>query len=291
MVKNVDNKLEYVKDIAVLEWYYDYLPTNCVADWVCAGCKGCNDQRFSYSPSGPEYGYKNLAVFYGACSFNCLYCQNWHFKYLTLKKHPKVCATDLAGHVDEKTSCICYFGGDPGPQIEHALTTSQLAIQSAQETNKIVRICWETNGSVVRKYIKEMAHYSLNSGGCIKFDLKAFTNSLHIALTGAPNKITLRNFEYLGKYIEKRPKPPFLIASTLLVPGYIDVPEVKLISEFISSINENIPYALLAFHPCFRMLDLPQTSKNHALNCKKIAEKMGLKNVKIGNIHLLSNAY
>ncbi|MBM4428993.1 MAG: radical SAM protein, partial [Chloroflexi bacterium] len=42
----------------LLQWYFDPLPTNCVADWVCGG----HTQR----------GYTNLAVFYGACSFNCL---------------------------------------------------------------------------------------------------------------------------------------------------------------------------------------------------------------------------
>jgi len=67
-----------------LSWYHDPLPTNCVGDWVCAGGTGTGYPEYAYC-SGPEYGYKNLAVFFHACSFNCLYCQNWHFRKETLK--------------------------------------------------------------------------------------------------------------------------------------------------------------------------------------------------------------
>ena len=62
-----------------LSWYHDPLPTNCVADWVCPGGRGAGYPQYAYS-SGPEHGYKNLAVFFHACSFDCLFCQNWHFR-------------------------------------------------------------------------------------------------------------------------------------------------------------------------------------------------------------------
>jgi len=67
-----------------LLWYHDPLPTNCVGDWVCAGGTGAGYPEYAYS-SGPECGYKNLAVFFNACSFNCLYCQNWHFRKETFE--------------------------------------------------------------------------------------------------------------------------------------------------------------------------------------------------------------
>jgi len=65
---------------ANVSWYYDALPTNCVADWVCPGGTGAGYPQFAYS-RGAEYGYKNLAVFYQACSFDCLFCQNWHYRH------------------------------------------------------------------------------------------------------------------------------------------------------------------------------------------------------------------
>jgi pyruvate formate lyase activating enzyme len=153
--------------------------------------------------------------------------------------------------------------------------------------HRILRICWETNGSMQAEFLFMMADLSLKSGGCIKFDLKAWDEGIHLALCGVTNQKTLDNFRMLAKWTEQRSEPPFLIASTLLVPGYVEEPEVEKIAGFISSLNPKIPYSLLAFYPQFYLNDLLTTSKSHALRCKAIAEKAGLKNVRIGNVHLL----
>ena len=277
------------KERGALTWYRDPLPTNCVAEWVCGERK--------------SYGYKNLAVFYHGCSFDCLFCQNWHYREEverlirratpavlsnpeTLKDGNFVTSEELANCVDGRTNCICYFGGDPVPHIYHALETSRLALN-----RKKVRICWETNGYMNPKFLKDMAEISLESGGCIKFDLKAFSEEVNIALCGVTNKRTVENFSRLAEYTEKRKEPPFLVASTLLVPGYIDRFEVSEIARFIASLDPEIPYSLLGFYPQFYMPDLPTTSRSHAEECLQEAKSTGLKRVKIGNIHLLSDAY
>ena len=268
-----------------VSWYYDPLPTNCVADWVCPGGTGSGYPDFAYRP-GPEHGYKNLAVFYQACSFDCLFCQNWHYRTVATKPD-WASPLELADAVDDRTSCICYFGGDPTPQLPHALRASRLALNKNKE--RILRICWETNGSMHPAALKQAAKLSLDSGGCIKFDLKAWGENLHIALCGTSNKRTLDNFSSLATYAQKRPEPPFLIASTLLIPGYVDEQEVSGIAKFIASLDPNIPYALLAFHPDFLMADMPTTSLQHAERCLKAAKESGLRRVRLGNIHLLRN--
>ena len=92
----------------------------------------------------------------------------------------------------------------------------------------------------------------------------------------------------MGKYHKKRPEVPFIRASTLLVPGYVDQEEVKKIAEYLAEIDPTIPYSLLAFVPHFEMKDLPYTSRELALKCKEIAEKSGLEKVRIGNQWLLT---
>jgi pyruvate formate lyase activating enzyme len=268
-------------------WYHDSLPTNCVADWVCPGGTGAGYPQFAYR-HGPEFGYNNLAVFYQACSFDCLFCQNWHYR-LSATAAPKVSAQKLADQVDGKTSCICYFGGDPTPQLPYAILTSRLALHQAKD--RILRICWETNGSMHPNLLRQMAELSLKSGGCIKFDLKAWSEELHLALCGVSNKRTLENFRLLAQYIERRQKPPLLVASTLLIPGYVEMEEVAKIATFIASLNPGIPYALLAFYPHFFMSDLPTTSRRHAQECLQVAKEAGLNNVRVGNIHLLGSDY
>jgi pyruvate formate lyase activating enzyme len=270
-----------------LYFYFDPLPTNCVGEFVCPAGTGCGYPEYAVS-KGPEYGYRNLAVFYHACAFNCLYCQNYHFKEHTFSAK-KITAKTLAGAVNEKTNCICYFGGDPTPQILHAIKTSRIALKNAH--GRILRICWETNGAMQEPFLTMMADLSLKSGGCIKFDLKAWDPGIHHALCGVTNTKTIENFRTLAGWITNRPKPPLLIASTLLVPGYVDEPEVSEIARFISNLHPEIPYSLLAFYPQFYLNDLPTTSRSHALRCRDAAEKAGLRNVHIGNVHLLAEDY
>jgi pyruvate formate lyase activating enzyme len=266
-------------------WYHDPLPTNCVASWVCPAGTDAGYPDYSYS-KGPEYGHTNLAVFYEACTFDCLYCQNWQFRERTSSRGSKS-AGQLADAVDGKTACVCYFGGDPTPQLAHALKASESALANNQD--RILRICWETNGSMNPSLLNKMITLSLHSGGCIKFDVKAFNETVHRALCGVSNRQTLENFEQAAQHIDTRPDPPLLVASTLLVPGYVDGEEVRQIAKFIATVNPEIPYSLLAFYPHFYLSDLPTTSRKHAEQCLQVAIESGLKRVRIGNLHLLSN--
>lgn len=281
---NIGGKLKgATANLANVSWYYDSLPTNCVADWVCPGGTGAGYPHFAYR-RGIEHGYKNLAVFYQACSFDCLFCQNWHFRQLA-GRQAQVTASKLAEAVDDSTACICFFGGDPTPQLPYAIYASRLALKKSQ--GRILRICWETNGSMHTALLKQMVKLSLNSGGCIKFDLKAWSDEIHIALCGISHNRTLDNFRFLAGFTKLRPSPTLVIASTLLIPGYVDKEEVAGIAAFISSLDSNIPYTLLAFHPDFLMTDLPVTSRQQAMECLEAARAAGLKRVRLGNIHLL----
>jgi pyruvate formate lyase activating enzyme len=269
---------------AAVSWYYDPLPTNCVADWVCAGCTGAGYPEWAYQP-GAEQGYLNLAVFYEACTFNCLFCQNWHYR-----EHSKTSEMHTAGELTEavtdRTSCICFFGGDPTCQLPHALAASRQARRKNRQT--ILRICWETNGSMHPKLLDKMMSLSLESGGCVKFDLKAMDPNIHYALCGVGNERTLENFARAAQRIAERPEPPPIIASTLLVPGYIEAREIGAIASYIANINPDIPYALLGFHGDFLMMDLPRTSWDQANRCLEAARGAGLKCVRIGNAHILT---
>lgn len=141
------------------------------------------------------------------------------------------------------------------------------------------------------RMLKQMMDVALKSGGLIKFDLKTWTEELNVALCGVSNRQALENFKLASSMMEERPHPPPLIASTLLVPGYVDLYEVKKIAEFIASVDTRIPYSLLAFHPHFHMDDLPTTSTKHATRACEAAKAAGLEKVRLGNVHLLGNDY
>lgn len=271
----------------LLEWYYDPLPTNCVAWWFCPGCTGSGYPKYAYKPSVEE-GYVNLAVFYGSCSFDCLFCQNWHFRNMSQNLKPLLGSEELASKVNRSVSCICFFGGDPSTQMMHALETSRIALQKAEEEKRILRICWETNGNMSRNLALKAAELSLKSGGVVKFDLKTWDENLSRVLCRVSNRVSLDNFREIGeRFFKKRPEVPVLTASTLLIPGYVDNVEVENIARFIAEINPEIPYTLLAFYPQYVMDDLPTTSWRQARECYEAAKKH-LEKVRIGNLHLLS---
>jgi pyruvate formate lyase activating enzyme len=166
------------------------------------------------------------------------------------------------------------------------------ALRAADKlAEKGVAVCWETAGTSNPRLLDRAVTLSLETGGCIKFDLKAHDEALHLALTGASNQRTLENFTRAARRFSERPDPPLVIASTLLVPGYVDPPEVAQIAKFIAGLDPNIPYALLAFAPHFYMQDLPRTSFHHAEAAEEAARAAGLTNVRIGNRHLLSRDY
>jgi pyruvate formate lyase activating enzyme len=197
-------------------------------------------------------------------------------------------AENLADKADPHVSCICYFGGDPSVQSPHALKTSEIALKRAEDEKRILRICWETNGYWKKEPLQKAVQLSLDSGGNIKFDLKTYNENLNKALCEVSNLPALENFKMVAeKFLGQRADLPILAASTLLVPGYVDEEEVEGIAKFISELDSQIPYALLAFYPQYMLNDLPPTRREHAEKCYRTA-KRHLKNVRIGNANLLS---
>ncbi len=278
---------------AVGLYYLDPHPTNCVAGPVCPANTSRGYPKYTMTEN-VEYGYSNLAVFYGGCNFNCLFCQNYEHKSMSVKGKPVMAIDELLKEaMKPNVSCICFFGGDPGPFIIHALAVSRKVLKKAKEIGVIKRICWETNGYENPSLMREMAKISLKSGGIVKIDFKAWTPSIYKALTGVDAVHRVKeNVKLVAKMFNERPEPPLLVVSILLVPGYVDVYEVRKIGEYIFSINSKIPVVLLAFSPQHLLSDLPPTSRKHAFEAYKVLkEEIGLKEVYIGNIWLLGDYY
>lgn len=284
---------EIVRNIGTVErglisYYSDPHPTNCVSAWVCAGGTGVGYPQYA-KKDGPEYGFANAALFLGTCSYHCLYCQNTSWHQLIKEKREVTGSDNLIDWMlsNGRFTCMCWFGGSPEPQMPFVYEVSRKVREEAKKEGRIFRICLEANGNFSWPWLEKIAELCLESGGGVKIDLKAWDEKLNRALSGVSNKQVFKNFEKLAGYHQKRGEPPFLRASTLLVPGYIDENEVANISRFIAWLDTTIPYSLLAFSPRYKFSDLSYTSKEFALKCEKIAKDAGLKSVRIGNRHLL----
>lgn len=279
---------------AVGFYYYDPHPTNCVALPVCPAATGLGYPEYALTPIG-EHGYYNIAVFYGGCNLDCLYCQNWEYREMAVKAEPTLSIKSLVDAVNAKTTCVCYFGGDPGPFAPHAIIASRRMLEKAKYIGlRVFRVCWETNGLWNPTLLEKATMLSLETGGIVKIDFKAWSPEVYRALCGVEEKhvrIIRENIRLVSRYISKRLKPPLLVVSTLLVPGYIDEYEVDQATRFIAQLSPEIPYIFLGFHPDYILLDLPTTSRRHAEKAVKIARENGLVNVWVENVFLLGDAY
>lgn len=244
--------------------YLDPLPTNCCASWFCRGSR--------------ETG-RSLAVFLYGCNFDCLFCQN--SSHRNVGNAPLLSEEDLMDLVLlPDTRCICFFGGSPEPQLPAAIAVARRIVK---ETGGSAHICWEWNGAGHPANVRRAAELSDVSGGTVKFDLKAYDEAIHTALTGQGNRRVLENFSSIAK---RRRGEGLLTATTLLVPLYIDRAEVEGIARFIAEQDSGIPYSLLAFHPHSALRDLPFTPRQQAEECLKAA-RAHLDRVHLGNAHLI----
>ncbi|MEM4761984.1 MAG: radical SAM protein [Thermofilum sp.] len=279
VVKNEGGRLTTITgsfEKALIHWYYDPHPTNCVAFPVC--------------PERDRIGYRNLAVFFSGCNLDCLFCQNVDHKYMIAGS--RIVEGDVVGceelvqlAMDQRTTCVCYFGGDPTPWSVYALRVSREIAKRAQK-----RICWETNGLENPKVMERMARLSLESGGIVKIDWKAYTPSVYEALTGADGKKAVSRLKENVSLLvraDTRKTPPLLVVSVLVVPHYVDEVEVGGIAEYLAGLDPEIPLVLLAFAPQHLMHDVPTTSKKQMEAVRRRALEAGLKNVFVGNVWLL----
>jgi pyruvate formate lyase activating enzyme len=274
-------------DRGLLTWYYDPLPTNCVPADFCAGSSGAGYPRWCRTPQG-DIGYNNLSIFLGSCTYDCLYCQNYHFRDLTKSGRPTMSAAELAEKAGENVGCACYFGGDPASQMPFVIESAKIMLDAAEENNRILRVCLETNLSMNRSSLEKFAKLSLESGGGIKADLKCWSSEILHALSGVEHRAAYDNFRWLARRHSERPEVPFARASTLLVPGYVDEDEIRALASFIADLDPTIPYSLLAFHPLYYMEDMPYTKRDDAERYVRICREEGLQKVRIGNPWLLA---
>jgi pyruvate formate lyase activating enzyme len=284
--ENVEGRLESPvnPNTALLYSYLDSHVTNCCSAWLCPAGTGAGYPKYACKP-GPEIGLYNLAVFFYGCNFNCLFCQNASHKELKRSSLLTLKAFTEKVRAASKISCICYFGGSPEPQLPFALNASKRLRE--ENPGRLLRLCFEWNGSGSPRLVRKAAELALVSGGNVKFDLKCWTPAMSLALSGVSNEKSYENFRMIAEeFCGTRRDVPVLTATTLLVPGYVDASEVASTAKFIADLDPNLPYNLLIFHPAFLMKDLPVTPYQQVVRSYQAARRH-LHKVHVGNLSLV----
>ena len=113
-------------------------------------------------------------------------------------------------------------------------------------------------------------------------DLKGFTDDFYVKLTGSRLAPVLDTLAYLEHETDV-----WYEITTLLIPGQNDSDaELRAESQWIArELGPHVPVHFTAFHPDFKMTDLPPTPPATLTRARRIAMDEGLQFVYTGNVH------
>jgi pyruvate formate lyase activating enzyme len=209
------------------------------------------------------------------CNLACKFCQNWDISKsreidtLAASASPETIARTAA-----QLGCrsVAYTYNDPVIFLEYAVDT---AVACRKQGLKSVAV---TAGYICEAPRREFFSYM----DAANVDLKAFTEDFYHKLTGGHLQPVLDTLEYIHSETDC-----WLEVTTLLIPGQNDTDAElhQLAQWFIDKLGPDVPLHFSAFHPDYKMTDVPPTPPATLKRARKIAMETGLHYVYVGNVH------
>ena len=219
-------------------------------------------------------GSQVLSFGTAGCNLNCRFCQNWDISKarendrLTTAVSPGEIA-DLAVHYGAQSVAFTY--NDPTIFAEYAIDTARACHIEKLRTVAV------SAGYISAEPRREM--YAEMDGA--NLDLKGFTEDFYWHLTGAHLHDVLETIAYVCNETEC-----WVELTTLLIPGRNDSgEEIRNLSKWIvDNVGPDVPLHFSAFHPDWKMRDVPRTPASTLQRAREIARGEGIRFVYIGNI-------
>jgi pyruvate formate lyase activating enzyme len=113
-------------------------------------------------------------------------------------------------------------------------------------------------------------------------DLKAFTEDFYHQLTGGHLQPVLDTLVYLKQETEV-----WIELTTLLIPGKNDSDEeIRNMTRWVvDNLGPDVPMHFTAFHPDWKMMDIPSTPPDTLTRARTIALENGVHYAYTGNVH------
>ena len=209
------------------------------------------------------------------CNLTCKFCQNWDISKAReidrLNAH--VAPADIA-RAAVQTGCrsVAFTYNDPTVFLEYAIDT---AIACRAAGIKTV--------AVSAGYIAPAARAEFYQHmDAANIDLKAFSEDFYHQLCGGHLDAVLDTLKYL-----RHQTSVWFEITTLLIPGKNDSDaELEAMSAWImAELGPDVPLHFTAFHPDWKMTDLPRTPAATLTRARRIALLAGLHYVYTGNVH------
>ena len=209
------------------------------------------------------------------CNLACKFCQNWDISKsrdmdrLMDSASPEGIAAAAQAYGAQS---VAFTYNDPVIFAEYAIDTANACHQKGVKTVAV------TAGYIHPAPAKEF--FAVMDAANV--DLKAFTDEFYVALCGGRLQPVLDTIAYIHHETDC-----WLEITTLLIPGHNDsAPEIKALSEWVArELGPDVPLHFSAFHPDWKMNDLPPTPSSTLTRARHIAMDAGLHFVYTGNVH------
>ncbi len=209
------------------------------------------------------------------CNLGCRFCQNWDTsKSRAVDRVADTATPEGLAEAALRTGCrsVAFTYNDPVIWAEYAIDVAAA-----------VRAVGLKTVAVTAGYVGEVARPELFAAiDAVNVDLKAFTNDFYKRLCFAELQPVLDTLRFVRHESET-----WLEVTTLVIPGHNDSPdELRRLSDwFVENLGPDVPLHFSAFHPDFKMLDVPRTPKETLRAARRIAREAGVRHVYTGNVH------
>jgi len=209
------------------------------------------------------------------CNLACKFCQNWDIsKSREMDRLMDGASPERIAEVALETGCksVAFTYNDPVIFAEYALDTADachaLGVQTVAVTAGYI------HAAPRREFFARM--------DAANVDLKGFSEDFYFRQTGAHLAPVLETLEYI-----RAETACWLEITTLLIPGQNDrTAEIDAMTRWIADrLGPDVPLHFTAFHPDYKMTDVPATPPATLRRARAIALANGLRYVYTGNVH------
>ena len=209
------------------------------------------------------------------CNLACGFCQNWDMSKSRQTQTLSVAAAPEAiAQRAQELGCrsIAYTYNDPVVFLEYARDTASAG-----------RALGLRNVAVTAGYISAAARPEFFSVmDAANVDLKAFSDDFYRQLCKGHLQPVLDTLVYL-----KEETQVWVELTTLLIPGQNDSDQEldRLTGWVVEHLGPDVPLHFTAFHPDYKLLDVPPTPAATLARARRIAKGNGVRYAYTGNVH------
>ncbi len=208
------------------------------------------------------------------CNLACKFCQNWDIS----KSRDTDRLLDAASPDGVARAAAAYGAQSVAFTYNDPVVFAEYAIDTAAACRRLhIKTVAVTAGYIHPEPAREF--YAAMDAANV--DLKAFTDAFYVKLCGGHLKPVLDTLAYIH-----HDTPCWLEITTLLIPGHNDTPtEIAALARWIASeLGPDVPLHFTAFHPDWKMVDIPSTPLATLRRARQQALDAGLHYVYTGNV-------